>query len=587
MLETGGQDEHAGEIMVQLKPWKERRTEGVTLEDVQGEIQALAGRFPDAELAAMAPPPIEDLAENGGVTFALQALDGQSFAELDEAALRLARLIRDSGLATYASSSFDARTPMLDFRLDRDKAEAMGVRVADVFAELETQLGSDYVNDFNVGDKTCQVVVQAARDFRGTVRDLERMSVVSGDGAQIPLSALGTFGWTLGSHRVERFNLFTAAAISCDAAPGVSTAELMDKIEELKAAELGRGYGIAWTGLSFHERRGKRQGEDSKSAGGRGTGWADGGEDGAEAGEEVVGDQAGHGAVVAVAVVGGEGVVIAAAVGEFDVDGRIAVLHQDEVEQEAARAAVAVDEGVDGLEEDVEQGRALDGVAAALAQPGHEGAHFAGNGNGVGRRVNGAEDADGDFAVGAALQGTVREDERMEFANEPFAEVRAFGDAVAEIAEGVAVADGFQVVLQRLLVDGDALEDQRRFRKGEGVAFDGVRVVGVFDREFVAEAGLFGGGEGAEACQFVAQGVDFAEKGDAIRGDVEPAGGPAVRRARRVGGNAPAAAGLFHPAEQAVFAKRPDAPRGNAPCAGRFRDSHPLCRFVVHGWKMA
>ena len=255
VLETGGQDEHAGEIMVQLKPWKERRAEGITLEDVQEEIQALADRFPDAELAAMAPPSIEDLAENGGVTFALQALDGQSFAELDEAALRLVRSIEDSGLATYASSSFDARTPMLDFRLDRAKAEAMGVRVADVFAELETQLGSDYVNDFNVGDKTCQVVVQAARDFRGTVRDLERMSVVSRDGAQIPLSVLGTFGWTLGSHRVERFNLFTAAAISCDTAPGVSTAELMDKIEELKTAELGRGYGIAWTGLSFHERR--------------------------------------------------------------------------------------------------------------------------------------------------------------------------------------------------------------------------------------------------------------------------------------------------------------------------------------------
>lgn len=254
VLETGSQDEHSGEIMIQLDPWEERRARGISLEDVQVQIQTLADRFPDAELAAMAPPPIEDLAETGGVTFALQALDGQSFAELDEAALRLVRAIRDSGLATYASSAFDTRTPMIDFRLDRDKAEALGVPVADVFGALESQLGSEYVNDFNIGAKTCRVVVQADRAFRGTVRDLDRLSVVSRDGAQVPLSAIGTFGWTLGSQRVERFNLFTAAAISCDTAPGVSNAELMQQIERLKTSALGRGYGIAWTGLSYQER---------------------------------------------------------------------------------------------------------------------------------------------------------------------------------------------------------------------------------------------------------------------------------------------------------------------------------------------
>jgi hydrophobe/amphiphile efflux-1 (HAE1) family protein len=255
VLETGGQNEHAGEVMIQLDPWDGRRAKGISLEDVQEQIHALADRFPDAELAAVVPPPIEDLAEKGGVTFALQALDGQGYAELDEAALRLVRGIRESGLAAYAESTFDARTPMIDFRLDRDKAEAMGVRVADVFGALESELGSEYVNDFNIGDKTCRVVLQADRPFRGTVRDLDRLAVTSRDGAQVPLSALGTFGWTLGSHRVERFNLFTAASIDCGTAPGVSNAELMDKIEQLKTSLLGRRYGIAWTGLSWQERQ--------------------------------------------------------------------------------------------------------------------------------------------------------------------------------------------------------------------------------------------------------------------------------------------------------------------------------------------
>lgn len=77
------------------------------------------------------------------------------------------------------------------------------------------------------------------------------------------------------------------------------------------------------------------------------------------------------------------------------------------------------------------------------------------------------------------------------------------------------------MVVQRFLVNGDALEDKRRFEKGEGIALDGIEVVSVFDCAFVAKTAVFGVRKGAAAGQFVTQGSDFAEEGVAVSGDVE------------------------------------------------------------------
>ena len=74
-------------------------------------------------------------------------------------------------------------------------------------------------------------------------------------GAQIPISALGTFEWTLGSRQAERFNMFASAAFTCQSLPGVSSGELMRLCEELKDDELGKGYALAWKDMSYQEKR--------------------------------------------------------------------------------------------------------------------------------------------------------------------------------------------------------------------------------------------------------------------------------------------------------------------------------------------
>lgn len=252
---TSGTGENMGMIILEAEEWSKRKGPGLDIKSIQKQAMAVGARFSDAQVLALVPPPIQGVGDSGGVTFALQAVSGQSFRELSEAANRLVGRIMQSGKAMYAFTSFDCSTPMVEFSLDRAKAEAMGVPVSDVFATLQAQLGSFYVNDFNKFGKTYQVKIQAEKSSRATMSALDRIYVTSRSGAQIPISALGTFKWVLGSRQAERFNMFASASFNCQALPGVSSGEMMRLCEELAADELGKDYALAWKDMSFQEKR--------------------------------------------------------------------------------------------------------------------------------------------------------------------------------------------------------------------------------------------------------------------------------------------------------------------------------------------
>lgn len=156
---------------------------------------AVGSQFPDAQVLALVPPPIQGLGDSGGVTFALQAVSGQSFRELSEAANRLVRRIMQSGKAMYAFTSFDCSTPMVEFKLDRAKAEAMVVPVSDVFNTLQAQLGSFYVNDFNKFGKTYQVKIQAKKEGRATMASINSIYATgAGAGARVSVGTVTFWG---------------------------------------------------------------------------------------------------------------------------------------------------------------------------------------------------------------------------------------------------------------------------------------------------------------------------------------------------------------------------------------------------------
>ena len=250
---VSGAGENLGSAIILLKPWGERRAgEGVA--DVQRAVIAACADLPAAKVRAFVVPPIAGLGAAGGVSFRLMALSGQSGVEVAAAAERLRARLVETGKALYVLSTFDAATPMLKFNLDRDLAEQMDVKVADVFSALQAQLGSQYVNDFTSGGKNYHVNIQADLASRATVDGLRALHVPGPDGAQVPVLAVGGFGWTVGPRQIDRFNMRISATFQTQAAAGTSSGELMDTIDR-EVAALGPDWGVAYTDLAYQERQ--------------------------------------------------------------------------------------------------------------------------------------------------------------------------------------------------------------------------------------------------------------------------------------------------------------------------------------------
>ena len=151
-------------------------------------------------------------------------------------------------------STYAANVPQLFLHIDRDKAEALGVPVAEIFSVLQASLGSSYVNDFNLFGKVYRVIIQAEARYRNTVEDIGRLHVRNAAGDMIPLRALVADVETiLGPLSISRYNQVQAAALSGSNREGFSTGEAIRALEAVAGRVLPEGYAIEWTGTSRQE----------------------------------------------------------------------------------------------------------------------------------------------------------------------------------------------------------------------------------------------------------------------------------------------------------------------------------------------
>ena len=267
---TSGQGENLGLAIIELEDWDKRKSPELQITAIQQQLKAeCAKQIPDAEVQFFVPPAIQGLGATGGVSFALQATTDQNAQELDRAKELLLAKIRGQKTvfkgkeypkAMYAFSSYDANTPMLHLDINSDKAEAMGVPIKLIYSTLQSQLGSDYINDINKFGKTYKVKAQAAELFRNNPNLLSQYYVTSNRGKQVPLSALVTPRWTLGPRQVERFNMFPAANVNVQSMPFVSSGEMMNLIQGIVDKDFAKdGYQLSWTQMSYEEQQNQGQ----------------------------------------------------------------------------------------------------------------------------------------------------------------------------------------------------------------------------------------------------------------------------------------------------------------------------------------
>ncbi|MDA0188845.1 MAG: multidrug efflux RND transporter permease subunit [Proteobacteria bacterium] len=252
-LISGGNKSNAGTMFITLKDWSER----------QGKAQDLAGKFmgfgmmqPDGMAVVFNPPPIQGLGTTGGFEVYVQNRADGDARKLNEVVQSFMEALKQHPEFTRISTFFRPTVPQLYVEVDEQKALALGIPIDSIYATLQSTMGALYVNDFNKAGRVYRVQLQAETPYRMKPEDIGKVYVKStASQAMIPLSAISRVRNVVGPEQVERFNGFIAAKVMGDSKPGVSSGEAMRIVEEVAAATLPEGYGIAWTGQAFQEKR--------------------------------------------------------------------------------------------------------------------------------------------------------------------------------------------------------------------------------------------------------------------------------------------------------------------------------------------
>ncbi len=248
-----GQGQNMGLAFVKLKDWDERKDPSQSANAIIGRAWGAVSQFKDATVYPINLPPIPELGVASGFDVMLQDRNNLGHDKLVGIRNQLLGMAaQDSRLAGVRPNGMQD-VPIFRIDIDYEKVKSLGLNISDVNSTLSTAWGGSYVNDFLDRGRVKRVYLQADAPYRMLPEDLEQWYVRNRDGEMVPFSAFITTRWDFGSPRLERYNGVPALNIQGQAAPGLSTGDAMQAIEEI-VAKLPPGVGIEWTGMSYQER---------------------------------------------------------------------------------------------------------------------------------------------------------------------------------------------------------------------------------------------------------------------------------------------------------------------------------------------
>lgn len=250
---NGATSSNAALVITTMKNWDERQAADLRIDAILGKFWAEFSTIPGANIIAFNPPPIPGLGTTGGVQVMLQQTGGGSPQDLASALGSLIYSANQSPAVGRAYSTFRANVPQVFIDLDREKAKTLGINVSDVFTTLQAYLGSYYINDFNIFGRVYKVMIQAEGKFRDRVEDIGALYVRASDGTMVPMRSILTTQNVLGPQILTRYNMFRAAAVMADPAPGASTGVVINDVNVAGAQALPDGYSLEWTGTALQQ----------------------------------------------------------------------------------------------------------------------------------------------------------------------------------------------------------------------------------------------------------------------------------------------------------------------------------------------
>jgi HAE1 family hydrophobic/amphiphilic exporter-1 len=248
---TEGRGSNAGTCLINLKPWSERKH---NVNEIIYELEEKAKAIPGATVEFFDPPAVPGYGAAGG--FSLQLLDKTNtgdYVQLEKVNTEFMNALRKrkelSGLFTF----FSANYPQYELQIDNDRAMQKGVSIGNAMNTLSILIGSTYELGFIKYQRFFKVFVQASPEYRRLPEDIMKLYVKNDRGEMVPYSAFMKIVKTQGANEINRYNMYTTAAIRGAAAKGYSSGEAIKAAQEVAKKTLPKGFDIDWGGLSKDE----------------------------------------------------------------------------------------------------------------------------------------------------------------------------------------------------------------------------------------------------------------------------------------------------------------------------------------------
>ncbi len=245
---------YTGSGFIPLKPWSQRPGRQSSVQGLMERLYKLLGPLKEANVVIVAPAAIPGIGQAGGFEFVLADTSGGSLenfsAEIDDF---LSQANKRKELARV-STQFNNHVPEIEYVVDRDRARALGIPISDIFGALQTYLGGNYINDFNLFGRTFRVTAEAEPAARTLPDAVNTLYVRTQAGDMVPLSSLVSIKPARGPAYIERYNVFRAVTINGAPASGYSQGEAINAMESL-AKSLPGNLTYYWTGSVFQQKR--------------------------------------------------------------------------------------------------------------------------------------------------------------------------------------------------------------------------------------------------------------------------------------------------------------------------------------------
>jgi HAE1 family hydrophobic/amphiphilic exporter-1 len=251
----GGATPNAGLVFLPLQPYEKRKgrdhTAAAIIKRLRGPLFGISG----AIVIPFEPPAVQGLGQFGGFQYELLDQATHTLQDIDKTTHDLIRAAGERKEKDLAGlfSTYTANDPQYLVTIDREKAKSLHVPLSQITDTLSVYMGSAYINDFDFNNRSYRVYVQADKQFRSHPQDIGQYYVRSDSGAMIPLENLVSVTETAAPQVINHYNLFRSSEIDGSAAPGFSSGQAIDAMQQLSAKLLPQGYTYEWSGISLEE----------------------------------------------------------------------------------------------------------------------------------------------------------------------------------------------------------------------------------------------------------------------------------------------------------------------------------------------